>query len=525
MRHNHRLSSFATLVLAVLVLAAHSPVVAAHQPQSNDQMSTQTIWIKRQLRATWIATVTNINWPSSPGLSISQQQQELIRLLDASKQMGMNAVILQIRPTADAFYASTINPWSKYLTGTAGKNPGYDPLAFAIAAAHERNLEFHAWFNPYRVSMDTKLSGLASTSWARLNPQYVVSYGGKLWYDPGHPAVRKHVVDSIVEVVRNYDIDAVHFDDYFYPYPSGTTDFPDTTTYQTYGASQFPVKADWRRSNVNTLVREVSTAIKQTKNYVKFGISPFGIWRNRSTDPTGSDTSGFQAYDGIYADARTWIRQGWLDYIAPQIYWSFGYAPAAYEKLVSWWSNEVRGYRVKLYIGHAAYKIGNDTAAWNNPDELPNQLAYNLQFPETMGSMLYNVNSVIANPLGLRDRLTNDIWRYPALIDPYPWLDSTAPTAPNTVAATRSANGVKIDWTSTASDDTAFAVYRFSQGEPVNLADPAKILVVQRATTATTQTFLDTRAPTGTAYTYVVTALDRLHNESAASNALTVPTK
>ncbi|MBV9790208.1 MAG: family 10 glycosylhydrolase, partial [Chloroflexi bacterium] len=280
-----------------------------------------------------------------------------------------------------------------------------------------------------------------------------------------------------------------------------------------------------RRANVNTLVREFATAIKQTKNYVKFGISPFGIWRNRSTDPTGSDTSGFQAYDGIYADARTWIRQGWIDYIAPQIYWSFGHTPAAYEKLVSWWTNEVRGYRVKLYIGHAAYKIGNDTAAWNNPDELPNQLAYNLQFPETMGSMLYNIDSVIANPLGLRDRLTNDSWRYPALVDPYPWLDSSPPTAPNAVAATRSASGVRIDWTSTAGDDTAFAVYRFGQGEPINLADPVKIVVVQRATTATTQSYLDTRAATGTAYTYVVTALDRLHNESAASNAVSVPAR
>lgn len=344
-------------LLALLLLLFAVPLQGRAQENSDPSLSA-SIEEKRQLRAAWIATVLNIDWPSKTGLSKDQQQAEFITLLDRLQAMGINAVIVQVRPTADAFYPSTLNPWSKYLTGTQGVSPDYDPLAFMVQAAHKRNMEFHAWFNPYRVSMDTQLNALVPNHPARQNPDWVVSYGGKLWYDPGIPQVRSHIVDTIKEVVRNYDIDAVHFDDYFYPYPDGT-DFPDEQTYLTYGKASFPNKADWRRDNVNRLVKEVNAQIKQLKPHVKFGISPFGIWRNKSTDPSGSDTSGFQAYDSLYADARTWIRQGWIDYIAPQIYWNIGFPAAAYEKLVPWWANEVKGRATHLYIGHAVYKVGS----------------------------------------------------------------------------------------------------------------------------------------------------------------------
>lgn len=404
----------------VLLLLSSLMIAFTWYPMAEARTSSQS-----EFRGVWIASVTNIDWPSNPYLSAEEQKNEFITILEESKKMGLNAVVVQIRPTADAFYPSQWNPWSKYLTGEQGKSPGYDPLAFMIEEAHARNLEFHAWFNPYRVSMDTRLDQLVPDHPARKNPDWVVSYGGKLWFDPGIPAVQDHIVDSIMEVVRNYDIDAVHFDDYFYPYPVQGQDFPDDETYQTYGKN-FPDKGDWRRHNVNTLVQRVSQAIKSEKPGVKFGISPFGIWKNKSSDPTGSDTNGSESYFTVYADSRTWIRQGWLDYIAPQIYWNIGHPAADYAKLLAWWSGEVAGRNTHLYIGHAAYKIGNDNEAWDNPEEIPNQIKMIRQNAFAKGSIFFSYKDLNANRLGIKDRLANDLYREPAGIPSMPWLDSTS---------------------------------------------------------------------------------------------------
>jgi uncharacterized lipoprotein YddW (UPF0748 family) len=367
--------------------------------------------VPTEFRAVWVATVANIDWPAKPNLPIQRQKQAFITILNQLQKMHMNALIVQIKPTADAFYPSRYWPWSQYLTGTQGRYPGYDPLAFMLAETHKRHIEFHAWFNPYRISTHDRLNQLATNNPARQHSSWVVRYGGQLYFDPGIPDVRHFIVRSIGEIVRNYAIDAIQFDDQFYPYPLAQQDFPDNMTYQTYGKLHFSQKADWRRNNVNLLVQDVSRTIKQIKPRVQFGISPFGVWRNKAVDPTGSPThTKVTDYNSLYADTRIWIRRGWLDYIAPQIYWNIGFAPAAYDQLVPWWVNEVAGTNVRLYIGHAVYKIGTVPGPWSHPEEMPDQLKFNRQFKAVYGNIFFSMKDLFANRLGFTDRLINDIY-------------------------------------------------------------------------------------------------------------------
>jgi uncharacterized lipoprotein YddW (UPF0748 family) len=406
-----RLGRKSILITVLVLLICTGVILALIRYLPFNQGGTQ------EFRGAWIATVENIDWPSRSGLSASVQQQEFVHLLDTVQQMNMNAVIVQIKPEADAFYPSSSSPWSAYLTGTQGKNPGYDPLSFMVAEAHKRHIEFHGWFNPYRVSLHDDINALAPNHPARQHPDWIVSYGGRLYYNPGIPAAREFVVNSILEAVTGYDIDAVHMDDYFYPFPVAGKDFPDDATYQQYNAGHFKSLADWRRDNVNQLVHELSVKIKQAKAHVKFGISPFGVWRNKATDPTGSDTRATQSYDNLYADTRTWIRKNWLDYIAPQLYWSIGYPPAAYDKLVDWWSKEVTGQNVHLYIGQAAYMIGkNQPAAWTDPEEMPRHLQLDRHSPQVKGSIFFSLKDLRRNPLGFKDRLINDLYKQKAVV-------------------------------------------------------------------------------------------------------------
>ncbi|WP_255298457.1 glycoside hydrolase family 10 protein [Brevibacillus dissolubilis] len=487
----------------------------------------ETSYAKRQLRAAWIATVVNIDWPTKPGLAVEEQKRQYIAILDDMQRMGMNAVIVQVKPTSDAFYPSEYGPWSQYLTGVQGKDPGYDPLAFLIEEAHKRNLEFHAWFNPYRISMNDKLANLVPNHPARLHPDWVVSYGGKLYYNPGIPAAKDFVTNSILEVVKKYDIDAVHLDDYFYPYRVADVEFPDEATYQTYGAAQFANKDDWRRNNTDTFVYQLSTAIKQEKSYVKFGISPFGVWRNKAVDPTGSDTQAGQTnYDDLFADTRKWAQNEWIDYIAPQVYWNFGFAPAAYEKVTDWWMKQTEGKNIHLYIGQAAYKVNANNEQWAQPNELPNQLTYNLQFDRINGSMFFSAKDLRRNPLGVADRLANDIYKHPALVPAMPWLDNEAPKKPKLKTADPTTDGVLIEWEDHNKNDAAyFVVYRFDGDKVGNLQDATKLLTTVRNNGAEVQFFTDKTAVDGQAYTYVITAADRLHNESSESNSITLKVK
>ena len=374
-----------------------------------------------EFRGVWIATVANTNWPDKTAPAESQKAA-FAGLMDEAAAMNLNAVVVQIRPTADAFYKSQLNPWSEYLTGSQGKDPGYDPLAFMVEQAHKRNLEFHAWFNPFRVSMNSSEKTWADNSAVVRHPDWVVTYGGQKWLDPGLPAVREYVVDSIMEVVNNYDIDAVHFDDYFYPYPVSGRDFPDDWSFGEYGNGMD--KADWRRSNINGFIQSVNAAIKSKKDYVKFGVSPLGVWRSQTVDPEGSDSTAAGSYDMLYADTRLWVQQDWLDYIAPQLYWELGYTAAPYENLLKFWVNVVKDNpKVHLYIGEAAYRVGG-SGAWRDASQLPRHMELGAGYAAVKGHIFYNIDSLIRNPLSLRDKLTSNFYQTAARIPDMPWLGS-----------------------------------------------------------------------------------------------------
>ncbi|MDR1774064.1 MAG: family 10 glycosylhydrolase [Clostridioides sp.] len=347
----------------------------------------------KEMRAAYISTVWNIDWPSTKN-NQTKQKQEYTSMLDTLKSVGINAVVVQVRPKSDAIYKSSINPWSEYLTGTQGKDPGYDPLTFLIDEAHKRGMEFHAWFNPYRITTsETSLDQLAANHPARLHPNWTVKHNdGKYYYNPGLPEVKQYITDSVMEVVRNYNIDGVHFDDYFYP----GTSFNDDEAYKTYGAGKN--KDDWRRQNVNDLLSKVKTSIKAVKPNVVFGVSPSGIWRNKASDSTGSDTKGNESYVGTYADTRAWIKQGLVDYVVPQVYWAIGNSAADYSKLIPWWQNEVKGTNVDLYIAQGIYKQGQ--ASYNGENvakEIISQVELNRKYSNIKGSFYFSARDIVKN--------------------------------------------------------------------------------------------------------------------------------
>lgn len=499
-------------VAAGLLLSGLTGTASA-VPAPDDRCAPSESTPLRQFRASWVASVVNIDWPSRTGLTAAQQQAELIGWLDDAVRQRHNAVILQVRPTADAFWPSKVEPWSQYLTGKQGGDPGYDPLAFAVAEAHKRNLELHAWFNPYRLSMGTDINALVPTHPARQHPDWVVTYGGKLYYNPGIPAARTLVEDAIMDAVSNYDIDGVHFDDYFYPYPVAGQVFDDAATYAEYGAG-FPTLAEWRRNNIDLLIQEMQQRIKAAKPWVKFGISPFAVWRNKGTDPEGSDTTaGVQTYDDLSADTRRWVREEWIDYIVPQVYWAGGFAPADYNKIVPWWAEQVRGTDVHLYIGHATYKVGTSTQSpdWSDPAELSDQLAFNTAVPEVKGDIYFSAKDVRADRLGATTLLNSTWYTRPALIPTMPNLDSRAPLPVHAVRATRTADGVELSWRRTSSDTTSYAIYRrdLTGGDHCPDTDARNLIATTR-----TPTYTDPTATPGKPYLYTVTALDRLANQS-----------
>jgi uncharacterized lipoprotein YddW (UPF0748 family) len=363
-----------------------------------------------ETRAAWIATVDNIDWPSRPGLPAADQQQEFRAVLDDLRQRGLNTVIVQVRPTADAMWPSPYEPWSHWLTGVQGKDPGYDPLAFLVEEAHARGLKFHAWFNPFRVSKQADRAKLVPEHPARQHPDWVFEYGGQLYYNPGQPAVREFVTQVVTDVAQRYAIDGVHFDDYFYPYPVQGEQIPDTETFAAHGAGVGNV-GDWRRQNVDRLVAGVSERLAALNRDVEFGISPFGIWRNRAADPRGSATSGLQSYDATYADSYAWVRNGWVDYIAPQVYWEIGHPAADYAALVPWWAEAVAGTRVELYIGQAAYKVGT-APAWDD-GELADHLALNREHAEVRGDVFFSARSLSTNAAAAMERVAAEHYSCP----------------------------------------------------------------------------------------------------------------
>ncbi|MCS6969056.1 MAG: family 10 glycosylhydrolase [Cytophagales bacterium] len=477
---------------------------------------------KREFRAVWIATVANIDWPSAKGLSSVQQQEEFINLLDFHRRNGMNALIVQVRPATDAFYFSALETWSEWLTGKQGTmpEPFYDPLQFMIEETHRRGMEFHAWINPYRAQFDNDSLKIHPDHITRRKPEWFITYGKMKLFNPGIPEVRQYITDVVADIVRRYDIDGIHFDDYFYPYPIQGQVFNDSLTYKQYGKG-FTKIEDWRRDNVNKLIESISLQIKQIKPYVKFGISPFGVWRNRSQDVRGSPTqAGQTCYDHLYADVRLWLEKGWIDYVAPQVYFSIEFDKIPYKTLVDWWAENSFGRHV--YIGQAAYKAipqPNGDLAWAKPTQLPEQIRHNRsKNGKVQGSIFFSSRSLVSNPNGIADSLRENFYKYIALPPLMPWKAGTPPLPPTELEVLQSKKGALLRW-SPPDQKTGlqravryYAIYRAPANQALNLENPAHLIAV----TGPENTFLDQNLPADGQYRYAVTALNRLYQESKA---------
>jgi len=348
-----------------------------------------------EFRAVWIATINNIDWPSKPNLTVEQQKSEFLKLLDTFQQFNLNVVILQVRAASDAFYESKTEPWSLFLTGKQGKSPApyYDPLAWAIEMCHQRGMELHAWFNPFRVR-NLGYYPLDPNSFAAKHPQYVKEFDKKYFLDPGYPEVISHLVEVIAEVARNYEVDAILMDDYFYPYPVEGKRFADENSFARYGKQFYPGDLKgWRRENINHFIESLHDTLRNINPGIKFGISPFGIWRNKSADPDGSvGLKGLSSYDDLYADVRKWLKSGWIDYVIPQLYWEKGNHFGDFSAMVQWWSENSFG--KPLYIGQALYKSTAEKNGWSEPEEINNQINYLRSNDKVRGFAFYSASNI-----------------------------------------------------------------------------------------------------------------------------------
>ncbi len=447
---------------------------------------------RREFRGAWVASVWNSDWPSKAGLSVSQQQAELVEITKQLQALNFNALILQIRPEGDAVYSSTIEPWSAWITGTQGKapNPFYDPLEFAIAECHKRNLELHAWFNPYRAKTSIKGTPNVHPHLAITNPEVIYEWGNQLWIEPGAKLVQDRAYNVIMDVVRRYDIDAIHLDDYFYPYPIEGKSFPDHRTYAAYTAAGGKLGLeDWRRENVNQMVQRLSQGIKALKSHVKFGISPFGIYR--PGQPAG--IVGLDAYSVLYADSKKWLQQGWVDYLAPQLYWRTDQPKQSYEALLKWWT-EVNSRQRHIYAGNNIAQL--DGKDWKKEEiDKQIQISRNLEKNLSLGNIFYSMISLKENRQGLADHLDNSLYAQPALAPSMSWQDRTPPAQPRELQVTNR----KLNWQPGDNKPVrSWTLYRQSSNN----------WQIQRILSA------GTNFATVEPGTYAVCAVDRLGNES-----------
>ena len=462
---------------------------------------------KREFRGAWIQCVNN-QWN---GIGRDRMQQTLTYQLDELQKTGINAILFQVRAEGDALYASTYEPWSRFLTGQQGTapQPYWDPLQWMIEECHKRNMELHAWINPFRAK--TKGTPALTSNYYQQHPDRFFEYDGLWLFDPGYPENRDYICLVAKDIVSRYDIDGLHIDDYFYPYPAAGLSIPDDRSYALYGGNM--AREDWRRKNVDLFVRDIYFMIHATKPWVKFGVSPFGIYRNQSVDPNGSATNGLQNYDDLYADILGWIREGWVDYTIPQLYWEIGHSVADYAVLVRWW-NDHAGQR-PLIIGQdieRTVKFADTT----NPKSHQVYQKYDLQrsMPNVVGSCQWYAKACVDNPQNYTTVLRQRYHRTPALQPRMPWIDDKAPKKVRRLMPVWTTDGPVLFWRAPKAKDEMdraihYVVYRFAKGEKIDISKAENIVAI------TSDTFLKLNYTGGTnRYTFVVTALDRLNNES-----------
>jgi uncharacterized lipoprotein YddW (UPF0748 family) len=426
-----RTVSRAVLLMAATLAACSSPGAVDPEPEPDAPE------IQRETRGMWIATVANIDWPTRTTLSADQQRAELADILSRAAATGINTIIFQVRPAADAVYSSNLEPWAALLTGTQGKDPGHDPLAFAIQEAHARGMELHAWINPFRAGNTADSARLAPSHVFRSRRELARVYGTSLWMDPGEPEAQEHSLRVVADIVRRYDIDGIHADDYFYPYVQNDASgaaipFPDDSTYARHAAGV--ARDDWRRANIDRFVERLYREIHAIKPTVKVGISPFGIWRPGY--PPG--VQGLDAYASIYADSRKWLQQGWVDYLAPQLYWSIAAPQQSYPALLDWWFEQNAQGR-HVWPGLAAYRVNNGTSSAFSMQEIPDQIRLTRARTAGTGHILYNTTWTLRrNDGALATKLATELYQSAALVPASPWLDATPPPTP-TVAVSNGA--------------------------------------------------------------------------------------
>ena len=467
------------------------------------QIQQQSPYPKREFRGAWIQAVNG----QFRGIPTEKLKQTLIDQLNSLQGAGINAIIFQVRPEADALYASQLEPWSRFLTGVQGQAPSpyWDPMQFMIDECHKRGMEFHAWINPYRVKTSLK-SELSPNHLYNIHPEWFVTYNNQLFFDPALPESRRHICMVVADIV------SIHMDDYFYPYPAKGMDFPDDASFARYGGG-FTNRADWRRSNVNILIQKIHETIRGLKPWVKFGISPFGIYRNEKNDPLGSKTNGLQNYDDLYADVLLWARNGWVDYNIPQIYWQIGHPAADYETLVKWWAKNTENR--PLFIGQSVMNtIQNADPKNPSMNQLPRKMALERAYQTIGGSCQWPASAVVENAGKYRDALVQEYHKYPALVPVFDFMDDKAPGKVRKVKKVWTEDGYMLFWTPPKAKDemdraVQYVVYRFGDKEKVNIDDASHIVAVTR------NNFYKLPYKDGkNKYRYVVTALDRLHNES-----------
>ncbi len=471
--HQLLLSAVSLVVLASC--AGPAPVVLAPEPIPEPPVPE----VPREFRAAWIATVANIDWPSRQGLSSAEQKSEMRVLLDRARAVGLNAVVFQVRPAADALYDSPIEPWSEYLSGTMGQapEPYYDPLAFAVEEAHRRGLELHAWFNPFRARHRTATTPASDKHVSVAFPPIVRQYGEQLWLDPGDARAREYSLEVIVDVVRRYDVDGVHLDDYFYPYevtgPDGSiVDFPDDSTWAAalesgLVASGLPgARRDWRRSNVDRFVEDLARGIKQAKPWVRFGISPFGIWR--PGHPPQID--GFDAYDRIYADSRKWLRSGWVDYFTPQLYWEIKKPEQSYPALLDWWL-EQNPHGRHIWPGNFTSRVLLPGDRQWSPREIVDQVVLTRSRAGATGNVHFSMKSLMRDSATVAQALTRDLYREPALVPATTWLGGPQPGRPG-LAADSLAGAMVVELVASESEPWLWIVRTLAGGRWTVAVEP-----------------------------------------------------